>query len=121
MEEYNEIWNGMRDDGLTERSIVYWAKEGNPSKYKQIYNKTISAYIENSISIPTDHNLALVLYKMYEGQYVCASIKNRIWYEFKNHKWEEIDSGTTLRNHITKKISVSSAENSKTEVLVFYD
>ncbi len=104
IEEYYEIWSGMRDDGLTERSIVYWVKEGNPSKYKQIYNNTISAYIENSISIPTDHNLALVLYKMYEGQYVCASIKNRIWYEFKDHKWEEVDSGTTLRNHITKKI-----------------
>ena len=105
MEEYYEMWCGMRNDGLTERSIVYWAKENNPSQYKQIYNNTISAYIENSITIPTDHNLAFVLYKMFEGQYVCASIKNKIWYEFRGHKWEEVDSGTTLRNKITRKIS----------------
>jgi len=105
MEEYFEVWNGMRDDGLTERSIIYWIKEDCPRKYKKIYNNTISAYIENSISFPTDHNMALVLFKMFEGQYVCASIKNRIWYEFRGHKWEEVDSGTTLRNHITKKIA----------------
>jgi len=105
IEEYYEMWCGMRNDGLTERSIVYWAKEDNPVQYNQIHKNTISAYIDNSISIPTDHNLALVLYKMFEGQYICASIKNRIWYEFKDHKWEEVDSGTTLRNHITRKIS----------------
>ena len=42
---------------------------------------------------------------MFEGKFICASIKNKLWYEFKNHKWEEIDSGTTLRNHITKKVA----------------
>ena len=33
------------------------------------------------------------------------AFKSKLWYEFKNHKWEEIDSGTTLRNHITKKVA----------------
>jgi len=100
-----ERWEGMRNDGLTGRSIMYWAKEGNLVEYNKIYSKTLDYYIESSITQNTDHNSALVLYKMFEGKFICASIKNKLWYEFKTHKWEEIDSGTTLRNHITKKVA----------------
>ena len=39
---------------------------------------------------------------MYKGQYVCASIKHKTWFEFENHKWVEIDSGTTLREKISR-------------------
>ena len=39
---------------------------------------------------------------MYKDQFVCVNIKNNIWYEFKNHKWSEIDSGITLRLAISK-------------------
>ena len=105
-----ETWCGMAlyaNDGttcVTERSIMYWAKEDNPEEFKKIHEETINFYVDKSIEKPTDHNLAQVLFKMFEGRFVCASIKNKIWYEFKNHKWEEIDSGTTLRNHITKKV-----------------
>lgn len=102
---YLEIWHGMRADGLTGRSIMYWAKENNLEGYKKIHDETIDYYIDKTISANTDHNLALVLYKMFEGQFICASIKNKVWYEFKHHKWEAVDSGTTLRNHITKKVA----------------
>ena len=100
-----EIWHGMRNGGLTERSIIYWAKESNIEEYNKIQQETINYYVDKSIDKNTDHNLAFVLYKMFEGKFICASIKNKVWYEFKNHKWEEVDSGTTLRNHITKKVS----------------
>ena len=33
---------------------------------------------------------------MFKHNYRCASIKGNIWYEFKNHRWQPIDSGTTI-------------------------
>ena len=37
-----------------------------------------------------------------KDRFTCVSIKNNIWYEFKNHKWTEIDSGSSLRIQISK-------------------
>ena len=34
----------------------------------------------------------------------CASIKYGIWYEFKNHRWTEIDSAYTLINSISEEL-----------------
>ena len=48
-----------------------------------------------------DFDLANVLYQIYKNKYVCANVKNCIWYHFSNHKWSLIDSGTTLRKSIS--------------------
>jgi P4 family phage/plasmid primase-like protien len=95
-------WKNMRNEGVTERSILYWAREGNPVEYEKIRVKTIDYFIEKTLDAATDHNMALVLYHKFKGHFICASIKHKIWYEFHNHKWRKIDSGTTLRSHITK-------------------
>ena len=65
--------------------------------------ETLDFYIEKSIDKKTDHNMALVLYKMFEGKFVCASIKHKIWYEFKNHKWEEDGFGDYITKSYNKK------------------
>lgn len=96
------IWQNMRDEGVTERSIMYWARECSPVEYQKIREGTIDYFCEECITHKTDHSTALVLYNMYKGQYVCASIKHKTWFEFENHKWVEIDSGTTLREKISR-------------------
>ena len=48
--------------------------------------------------------MANVLYQIYKDKFVCTGIKNNIWYEYKNYKWNEIDSGSTLRLLISKKM-----------------
>ena len=40
---------------------------------------------------------------MCKDEFVCVSIKNNIWYEYRKHRWYEIDSGNTLRLIISKK------------------
>ena len=97
-------WKNMSDKGVTSRSIIYWCKEHNPAQYKKIYQKSLSYYIDKSIETKTDHSMALVLYHMYRGRFVCASIKHKTWFEFRDHKWEMIDSGTTLRSHISNQM-----------------
>ena len=97
-------WKNMSNKGVTSRSIIYWCKEHNPAAYKKIYEKSLSYYIDKSIETKTDHSMALVLYHMYRGRFVCASIKHKTWFEFRNHKWGIIDSGTTLRSHISNQM-----------------
>ena len=91
-------------DGLTNRSIMYWAKIDNPKEYQIIRSETISYFIEQTIDKPTEFDLANVLYQIYKDKFVCTGIKNNIWYEYKNYKWNEIDSGSTLRLLISKKM-----------------
>ena len=45
----------------------------------------------------TEFDLAIVLYQLFKDRFICVSIKNNQWYEYKNNKWNEIDSGNTLR------------------------
>jgi P4 family phage/plasmid primase-like protien len=108
---YYEMWETQMTDQvssgkpLTNRSIMYWVKQDNFEKFKEIKFKSIEYYMEETISCSNEYDLALVLFHLYKDQYRCADIKNKIWYEYKNHRWQEIDSGFSLRLNISKELS----------------
>ena len=87
-------------DNLTHRSIMYWAKRNSPLEYKKIRENTVDYFIQESLSM-TEFDLANVLFNIYKDQYVCVSIKNNCWYEYKNNRWYEIDCGNSLRIKIS--------------------
>ena len=100
-------WNSFdfdNEDGLTHRSIMFWAKLDAPSAYKDVRKETTSYFVEETLKSCADWDLANVLYQIYKDVFVCVSIKNNIWYEYKKHRWYEIDSGTTLRLIISKQL-----------------
>ena len=103
VEELYEMWQNFDEgEGLTERSIMYWCKIDSPDEYDNIRKNTIDYYIDHTINHCTEFDLATVLYNIYKDKYVCISIKNNLWYEFKNQRWYEIDSGSTLRLCISR-------------------
>jgi len=105
--ELIDRWNNFdsdNPDGLTLRSIMYWAKLDNPKEYHKVREETISYYIELTITHVTEWDFAQVLYQMCKDEFICVSIKNNIWYEYIKHRWYEIDSGNTLRLIISKKM-----------------
>lgn len=113
VQNMHAMWKNFdvkNNDGLTNRSIMFWAKTDNLVEYKKIRNETISYYIEQTLQTMilkdkvAEFDLAVVLYQLFKDQFVCVSIKNNQWYEYKNHKWNEIDSGSTLRLLISKKM-----------------
>jgi P4 family phage/plasmid primase-like protien len=102
-----EYWNSFESnniDGLTSRSIMYWAKIDNLKEYKKVRSQTVGFFMELTINNATEWDFAQVLYQMCKDQFVCVSVKNNIWYEYVNHRWFEIDSGNTLRIIISKKM-----------------
>ena len=102
-----EYWNGFETynkEGLTSKSIIYWAKISNPDEYNKIYKQTIDYYIYFSFHNSTEYDLANTLYHMYKSQFVCASIKDKLWYEFTNNKWIITDSAASLRMKISTEM-----------------
>jgi len=102
-----DTWNKFQYDnpeGLTSRSIMYWAKLDNIKEYNKVREETISYYIELTITHVTEWDFAQVLYQMCKDEFICVSIKNNIWYEYIKHRWYEIDSGNTLRLIISKRM-----------------
>jgi P4 family phage/plasmid primase-like protien len=122
--ELYTTWDKMRmnDDfkGLTKRSLMYWSKQDAYEKFVKVRESTIDFYIEQTIDSymaslacsddnkkPTgcgEADIAEVLYQLKKDQFVCVSVRDNIWYQFKNHHWQIIDSGTTLRSSITNEL-----------------
>jgi P4 family phage/plasmid primase-like protien len=105
--ELVDRWNNFdynNPEGLTSRSIMYWARNDNINEYIKVRNATISYYMELTVKDNTDWDFAYVLYQMYKDEFVCVSIKNNVWYQYRNHRWFENDSGNALRMYISTKM-----------------
>ena len=112
-----ELWRGFdlrKHGGLTKNSLLYWAKNDAKEAFEQVRMNTIDYYIENTINTGLsskgtdrsgcgDFDLATVLYQFLKHEYVCISVKSNIWYRYKNNRWQEDDSGTSLSLTISTK------------------
>jgi P4 family phage/plasmid primase-like protien len=114
-----EKWEGFdifKPNGLTLRSIMHWSRIDAPDKYKEVRKKSVDFMIElciqkNKYELDdkktggcTSVDLAEFLYYLYKDRFVCVSIKANIWYEYKDHRWKQIDSGAVLRHLISSEM-----------------
>jgi P4 family phage/plasmid primase-like protien len=99
-QDWNRYFN-TRQDGITKKSIIYWAKQDSYEEYKKVKQSTVDSAIEDTLRGTNEFDLAMVLFHMFKDKYVCASIVSKQWYIFKNHRWEE-DKGLSLRLAISK-------------------
>lgn len=99
-----KLWEKAKPNGFSLASIHWWAKNDNPSEYAKIIRQEVNELIleaENG----THYNIACVLYAMYKHTFVCTSISKSTWYEFKNHRWREVDHGYTLDKIISETLT----------------
>jgi len=101
--ECERFWNMMRDDGLGIGTLCMWARQDNFQAYQSIVEQDLTALIKASES-ETHYDIAKVVHFMFRYDYVCISIKNNMWYEFKNHRWVNCDGGYSLRQKISVDI-----------------
>lgn len=93
----------MKDDGLGIGTLHMWAKQDNLEQYKDIIKKDLANLVFKSKN-ETHYDIASVIYYIYKYDYVCVSIKHNLWYEFRNHRWVNCDSGFSLRAKISTNI-----------------
>lgn len=101
---WNESWSRDRASH-TIGSLCFWAKKSNPIKYKELQQTSIDYYINRTLDSKAEYDIAQLVHAIYHDQYICTNIRKQTWYEYKNGRWREIDSGTTLRKNLSQHIS----------------
>lgn len=112
--EYFQKWTSFakKEDGLTVRSLSFWAKKENPEGYLRVLNGSVDLLVDEICKSPhpTEYDLAVLLHTAYKDRFVCTSIKNNIWYAFENHRWVETDTGSVLRLELSTSIATLFAK-----------
>lgn len=99
--ECEKLWDNSKSEGLTIATLHYWAKIDNYQKYQEYKNKDINKFINVSIKTQSNYDIANVLYKMYEYDFVYCLDD---WYIYKNHRWNRENDGMSLRQKISTEL-----------------
>ena len=104
-EEANCIyeWERMTPKDLSLGTLHYYASIDNPEEYKKYKQKQSEKHVQDSLN-GSHNDIAKILYTEYGNEFVCASITGKTWYQFRDHRWQEIEEGTYLRARISDKI-----------------
>ncbi|KAG2424988.1 hypothetical protein HXX76_014146 [Chlamydomonas incerta] len=100
-----KLWNEMKvsSEGLRAATLHMWAKEDNPELYKKIVSADIFSLV-NIAQSGTHYDVARVVKCMYGNQFVCASPKHKLWYEFKGHHWVQCEEGVDLSWRMSEEV-----------------
>jgi hypothetical protein len=105
--ECENFWEKSKNEGLTIACIHYWAKIDNKKKYDEFKDKDISKLIDASIKTQSNYDIAYVLFKMYEYDFIYC---DNDWYIYKNHIWHRENDGMSLRQKISNELCKNYAK-----------
>lgn len=116
-EKYDEAnciyeWERMIKKDLTLGTLRYYASIDSPDLYKTFKKEQAEHYVKESLN-GSHNDIAKVLYAEYGNEFVCASISNKMWFQFRDHRWEEIEEGIFLRERISDDIVEKYSEVGK--------
>ena len=119
-EKCEKLWINSMDRGLSIGSICYYAQKDSPKDYLVWRKNRIieQANLKQELyKCNSHHDIAQILYDLYRSKYVCASLKHKLWFEFVNNRWKQIEGGVTLKRKITSDIEeiLLTIENSLKE------
>jgi P4 family phage/plasmid primase-like protien len=97
-------WDRMIKKDLTLGTLHYYASVDSPDIYKKWKDSKSEELIIDSLE-GSHNDIAKILYSEYGNEFVCASIANKTWYQFREHRWEEIEEGIFLRTKISDHIA----------------
>ena len=110
----NYWYSKFKIKNYTIGSLRYYANLDNPTEYRKFYKKKERETLETIIQYSSHHDVGKLLQQMVGNTFKCASIKQNIWYQFKNNVWKIIEEGYSLREMISKDITQSLKELLKT-------
>ena len=101
--ECPRLWQYMRAGGLGIGTLHMWARQDSPERYRELVRGSLARLIEAAAS-GTHYDVARVVHHLYRYEYVCASIRTRTWYEFRDHRWRASDSACSLRKRVSTDV-----------------
>lgn len=94
-------------DGFTIRTLYAWARLDNPQGLREMQKAGLSTVVNELLLSSSHFDCARLLHKIYGDQFVCASIKHKIWYHYKDNKWKLSENGYTLQLAIARHLSMA--------------
>lgn len=90
-------------EGLTHKSIMYWARIESPEEYIKIKKSNIGYYLIESIETLTEYDFAKVVYQTFKDRYASTQLGDKHWFMFYNNRWH-VDKGVTLRKQLSEEV-----------------
>lgn len=108
-EHYDEAvciyqWDRMTKKNYTLGTLRHFASIDSPEEYIKFKSDRAKKYIDEVMRGGSHTDIAKILYEKYGDIFICASISSKSWFQFKNHRWEQIEEGVTLRKKISDEI-----------------
>ena len=107
-EIYRERDNGPDVvDKITIGSLHHWAREDNKEEYMKIRAENYYKILFKSLYFGkkfTTSDIAEVVHFKYKHMFVCANNKDKLFFEYKNHRWHKVDNVVSLRMRIKTEI-----------------
>ena len=98
-------WSKMEKKDMSIGSLRYYAKQDSPSEYKKLANKSLNDLYTEILN--GGHNgLAKIMFKRCADEFVCPSVKDKIWFKYEKHRWSPDDHGTNLSKKITDDLVI---------------
>ena len=101
--ECEKKWEYMKECNLGQGTLRMWAKEDNLDEYVKIVQDDLYSLLTKAKS-GTDTDISNVIYHMYKYEFVCSNIKAQVWWEFKDHRWKQSDSGYALKMKMSREV-----------------
>jgi len=114
--ECARLWARMKSCNYTMASLHYFAAQDSPEEYRKWRQERLERLLNEGIDA-SHHNIAKLVIERHKFMFKCASIKHGVWYQFRKHRWHEVDSAYTLRILISQELTTEYARLQKD----FYD
>lgn len=101
--ECEKEWDNMKNEGLGLGSLFLWAKDDDVENYMELSRNNLSKCMIDSLTI-SPNDIGKVVKHMYKNEFVCSSSKHNTWFQFKDHRWREIDNAVELRKRLSHEV-----------------
>lgn len=100
-------WNNMNKKcyNYSLGTLRHYAKTDSPELYESYLESITQRHLEDSLD-GSHTDVSKMLKVAYGNEFVCPSIEGKLWYQYKDNKWERIDSGVFLRQKITDELDI---------------
>ena len=109
-EKYDESkciyeWSRMVKRDKTIGTLRHFAKQDSPEQYTEFIKNSAKPILKKSLD-GSHNDIAKVLHTYFQDEFVCASINAKTWFQYRpsEHRWEEIEEGIFLREHISERL-----------------
>jgi phage/plasmid-associated DNA primase len=99
-EDCKSKWYGFNDNKITIRTLAFYAREDNLNEYKRWHEIWCMSSLEKATSC-THSDVAEAIYRLYWLEFACSNLSKNTMYNFRNHIWRKLDSGSTLKSIIS--------------------